>query len=101
MERAIRETKIVCCPHCGWEYDASELVYPEDILGRPTPNGVIRDGDGKIIYREYEEECEPLAEDVYYCDHCGKPFRVKFNVEFTAEPQAEELDFSDTSASLL
>lgn len=101
MDNPIREVKLIHCPYCGWEYDPSEILYPDNVLGKVDSKSIVRDGDGKIIYKEYEEDCEPLAEDVYYCDHCGKAFVIKINTEFTTEAQKEELDFSDTSSSLL
>ena len=38
---------IIKCPKCGYEYLASEIFYPEDLLG--TCNNIIRDENGKIL----------------------------------------------------
>lgn len=43
---------LIKCPHCGHEYQAAEIFMPEDLLGRPTSNGIIKDALGKILYTE-------------------------------------------------
>ena len=100
-DKKVRELKPIVCPYCGWQHEPSEVLFADSVIGRIAKNGVVRDGDGQIIYHEYEEDCEPLAEDVYYCDSCDRAFTVKIETNFTAEPVSEEFDFSDTSSSLL
>lgn len=87
------------CPHCGYEYVPAEIFLAEEIYGKPAT--VIRDALGKIIYVEWEDGYEPQAVETYCCDNCDKSFIVEANLSFKVKPQAEELDFSDTSASLL
>ena len=58
---------IIRCPKCGYEYLASEIFYPETLLGKSTD--VIRDDNGKIIFLGNGEEPE-LTED-WECENCG------------------------------
>ena len=39
---------IIKCPKCGYEYLASEIFYPDDLLGGSTD--ILRDENGKIIF---------------------------------------------------
>ena len=50
MPKPIRETSPIVCPYCGYEHEPSEAIYPEDLLGKP--DSIVRDGTGKIIYRD-------------------------------------------------
>lgn len=88
------------CPHCGWEYDPSELLFPDNVLGQAKPESIVRDPLGKILYLEYQEGKEPLAEETYYCDNCGREFVIEVDPRYTSKAQVEELDFSETSVKL-
>lgn len=104
MENKGTAKKIIKCPHCGWEYEPAEILFPDKLLGGPT--NVIRDALGHIIYTEYrpnrhgEGEDAPELTEEYYCDNCNKPFIVEVDISFKSGPQDEELDFSDTTVSL-
>ena len=95
--------KTIKCPHCNWEYEPGEILYPEKLLGKPE--NVIRDTLGKIIYTEYHTERGgveeiPVFTEEYYCDNCGRNFVIEIDLNFKTRQQDEELDFSDTSVSL-
>lgn len=68
---------IIRCPKCGYEYLASEIFYPEDLLGKSTD--IIRDDNGKIIFLGNGEEPE-LTEN-WECEHCGCEFQAKLNIK--------------------
>jgi len=87
------------CPHCGAEYLPTEIFVPGELLGRTRT--VVRDALGKILYVEWEDGEEPTLTETYECDSCGKEFIVEATLSFKTKAQAEELDFSDTSVSLL
>ena len=90
--------KIIACPHCGYEYLPGEIFYPNNVIGQPV--NIIRDALGKILYEEYIPGKEQTAEEQYYCDSCGKPFIVEIDLHYKTRKETEELDFSDTSATL-
>lgn len=89
---------IIKCPHCNWEYLAGELLYPINMIG--YPKNIVRDPLGHILYEEYPEDKEPLAEETYWCDHCDKPFTIEIEVKYKTKKMDEEKDFSDTSTTL-
>lgn len=72
---------------------------PGEIVG--TPDNVIRDALGKIIYQDFAEEDEPCQVEHYVCDECGKPFIVEPVVSYKVKKEDEQLDFSNLSSSLL
>ena len=90
--------KFIKCPHCGWNYLPGEVLYPINMIGYPT--NIIRDGIGNIIYHEYPENKEPLAEEQYWCDNCEKPFIIDIDINYKTHVEKEELDFSNTAVKL-
>ena len=72
---------------------------PEDFTG--TPDSVVKDAAGKILYADYIEDEEPCAKESFVCDNCGKPFTVEPIISYKVGKAAEELDFSTESVSLL
>lgn len=81
---------IIRCPKCGYEYLASEIFYPEYILGRSTD--ITRDENGKIIF--LGDGYEPEFEEDWECDHCGCNFKAKLNIK--SETIYDNIyDFSD------
>jgi len=90
--------RVIVCPHCGYEYLPGEIFYPNNVVGQPT--NIIRDTLGKILYEEYLEGKEPLAEEQYCCDNCGRPFVVEVDAHYKVREEIEELDFSNTTATL-
>lgn len=97
--RVKQPKQVITCPHCGWQYLASEIFYPNDFLGKP--DSVVRDALGKIIYEDYWEDEEPCFTEHYECDNCNKPFVIDAIITYKAKPESEENDFSDVSVSLL
>ena len=87
------------CPHCSHEMVPAEIFMPGDLLGRPTT--IIRDAFGKILYLEYEPDCEPVLVEKFFCDNCEKPFLVEPVVSYKVKKESEELDFSQPNVSLL
>jgi len=72
---------------------------PGDLIGKP--DSVVRDALGKILYADYEEDCEPLATESFICDQCGKPFVVEPAISYKVKKEDEEKDFSSDTVSLL
>jgi len=72
---------------------------PGDLIGKPS--SVVRDALGKIIYLEFSEGEEPEQIEHYSCDSCGKPFIVEPVIIYKVRKEAEELDFTEQSVSLL
>jgi len=99
MKNDTKTLPIIKCPHCGWEYLPCEIYLPDYMLGRSDE--VVRDPLGKIIYQDYQEGYEPDLTEHYICDNCNKPFVVEGQFTFKVKAEKAELDFSDTSASLL
>lgn len=81
---------ILKCPKCGYEYLASEIFYPDDILGKP--NNIIRDDKGHIILVEGEQ---PHSSELFECYNCGTTFKADlgFNTETKYNKDLEEDDF--------
>lgn len=90
---------VIKCPHCGAEYVPAEIFMPGDLIGKP--DSVVRDALGKILYADYEEDCEPLATESFICDNCGKPFVVEPVISYKVKKEDEEKDFSTDTVSLL
>ena len=90
---------VIKCPHCQYGYAPAELFHPHDFAGKPI--SVLRDALGKVLYQEYEEDYEPGDSCTYICDGCDKQFIVEPIITYKARKEIEELDFSETSVSLL
>lgn len=99
MEQAEFKKWIIKCPHCGAEYLASEIFMPGELVGKSET--VIRDALGKVLYVEWEEDCEPGQVEHYVCDNCDKPFIVEPVLTFKVRKEDETLDFSTDKVSLL
>lgn len=72
---------------------------PGDIIGEPTD--VVRDGSGRILYQDYEEDDAPATEAKYCCDGCGRTFVVEPVIQYKVRKEDEALDFSEIRVSLL
>jgi hypothetical protein len=64
------------------------------------PVNIVRDGVGGILYHEYPENKEPLAEEEFWCENCDKPFIIEIEVNYKTKAVKEELDFSNISVKL-
>lgn len=87
----------IMCPHCHAQYHPSEIFLPGSFTGKPE--NVIKDALGKVLYVDYAEE--PTLVEHFECEECGKPFVIEATVSYKAKEEAEELDFSTESVSLL
>lgn len=81
---------IIRCPKCGYEYLASEIFRPEDILG--SCSNVLRDDNGKILLLSGGEE--PILEESWECDKCGCDFTAKLEMK-GASLYNSNYDFSE------
>jgi len=97
-KKKLQQPVVIKCPHCGWEWTPGEIFYPDNVLGYPI--NVIRDPLGHILYVEYKDDCEPLAEEEFWCEHCDRPFIATIELKCDAKPQEEVLDFSETATQL-
>ena len=62
----LKKHVIIKCPKCGYEYLASEIFYPQSLLGSgPNP---LRDGE------------EPELEEDWECYNCGCNFKAKIEM---------------------
>ena len=73
----LRNHIIIRCPKCGYEYLASEIFYPESLLG--SCDNILRDDAGKILLISGGEEPN-LSED-WECDNCGCQFKAKLDIK--------------------
>lgn len=94
----LQPKKVITCPHCKWTYLPGEILYGDNVVGVPTQ--IVRDALGHVIYEEYKKDCEPLAEEKYYCDNCGKPFIVEYELSVKTKPEEQMLDFTDLTTKL-
>lgn len=97
-EKKLQPRQVIKCPHCKYEYFASEVLYPDQVVGKVNPSSIIRDPLGHILYEKFDEDA--LAEDVFTCDNCGKPFIVEIELKLNTKEELPELDMSDNSVSL-
>lgn len=86
------------CPHCGYEYLAAEIYYPDRFLGRPAD--IIRDETGAILgFRGSDIDMT----EQFYCIKCDKLFSVDATITFKAVPIvdmfADDDDFSSIKKS--
>lgn len=86
----IKKNIIIKCPKCGYEYLASEIFFPEDLIGKAQE--IVRDDNGKILVILDGEE--PHLEEPWECDHCGCDFVAKLDVKASVEYN-EDKDFSE------
>lgn len=92
--------RTIKCPHCGHEYDISEIVVPGEFIGHPDK--IIKDALGKILYLDYNKEShEPVSSEKFICEDCNKTFIVYPQISFEVATETEELDFANQSVSLL
>ena len=87
---AVDKNIIIRCPKCGAEYLASEIFYPEDILG--TAKDILRDDNGKILL--VASGAAPILEQDWECDHCGCNFKAKLEITPKSEYDKNH-DFSE------
>ena len=72
----LKKHVIIKCPKCGYEYLASEIFYPQSLLGSaPNP---LRDDMGKILLLPEGEE--PELEEDWECYNCGCNFKAKIEM---------------------
>lgn len=100
MENKLEVSKYITCPHCGYQYLPSEILYPDNVIGKVKPESIIRDPLGKILYFEYREYSEPKSEESYTCDGCNKSFTVEVSTVYKIQKKSEELDFSELETTL-
>lgn len=75
----MKEVRIKC-PICGTEYLPGEIFIPNNFLGQPKE--IERDLDGKIItYNGIEQNLE----EQFYCEKCGKKFKVNATIDYNIE----------------
>ena len=72
----LKKNIIIKCPKCGYEYLASEIFYPDDILG--DSRDILRDDNGKIIFLDGKE---PNLEEDWECENCGCNFKAKLEMK--------------------
>lgn len=91
---------LITCPHCGCQYTPDEIFVRGELIGKSK--AVIKDALGKVLYVDfYNEDDEPSYFSEYVCDKCDKPFRVEATLGFKTKELDSELDFSNTTTSLL
>ena len=90
---------VISCPHCKYQFHPAEIFLPVDFTGKPEE--IIKDSLGKILYVDYQKNYEPVSVEHFTCENCGRPFVVEVNVSYKAKKEAEELDFSSQTVSLL
>ncbi len=94
-----RKTASFKCPHCGAQYLPAEIFMPGAFLG--SPDDIVKDSFGKIIYEDYKINGEPDMIERYICDYCDKPFVVEATITYKTMTEVPEKDFSTQYVSLL
>ena len=64
------------------------------------PEQIVKDPLGKILYVSYKEGYEPVFSQSFVCD-CGEAFCAEATVMVKSKTEAEELNFSKQTVSLL
>lgn len=85
-----KKSVVIKCPHCGCEYLPAEIFYPEEFLGQPK--NILKDDNGKIL--GFQGEDMALVES-FFCDHCGKEFKVTATCSFKSEAVKDIFDDAD------
>ena len=76
MMNDLKKHVVIRCPKCGYEYLASEIFYPESLLG--SCQNPLRDENGKLLLLPEGEE--PTLEEDWECYNCGCNFKAKLDV---------------------
>ena len=97
-QKKLQPKKVITCPHCHWQYLPGEILYGDNVVGQPSQ--IVRDALGHIIYEDWKEDCEPLAEEKFYCENCGKPFIVEYELSVKTRAEEQMLDFTDLTTKL-
>lgn len=85
---------IIKCCHCGAEYLPAEIFLPNALLGKPR--SIEKDLNGKII--NYLGNNMNTTE-TYYCDYCGRKFKVDANIKFFVDSKTK--NFKNTYTTKL
>ena len=83
------KNNIIKCPHCGYEYLSAEIINHSTILDKP--DNICRTDEGFIDF--FTGDKADFTEN-YYCDNCGKEFRVDVKIKYSVS-KVEELDFDE------
>lgn len=75
---------IIRCCHCGAEYLPAEIFLPNEFLGKPR--SIEKDSNGKII-NHINGNMNTV--ESYYCDYCGKRFRVDASIKFFTDSKSK------------
>ena len=94
-----KKTPIIRCVHCGAQYLPAEIFMPGAFLG--TPDDIVKDSLGKIIYEDFKVNGNPDMLERYFCDYCDKPFVVEATITYKTMTEVPEKDFSTQYVSLL
>lgn len=94
----VQPRQVVKCPKCSYEYLPGEILFPDQVLGKPSLSSIIRDPLGHILYEEYDEQ--PLAEDTFTCYNCNTPFKINIELKLKASDVNTELNFNDDQVAL-
>ena len=88
-----KDTPIIKCPICGYEYLPAEIFFADEFLGEP---GEIIRPMGKEIDC-YLGDGMKLAED-FVCDSCGTPLHIAASVAFTVTANPDlNMDIDSTT----
>lgn len=80
----------IVCPVCGAEYLTEEIMFPDNMYGKPM--NIIKDECGKIL--SFDGNSISLNES-YKCDKCETSFRVKGTITYKTYVSVDD-DFDDT-----
>lgn len=80
----MKDTPIIKCPVCGYEYFPSEIFIPKSFFG--NPGEIVRDAAGKIKF--WLGDDMDLNEE-FTCECCNTPLTIKSNISFTVEANSD------------
>lgn len=86
---------IIECPRCGRQYHFQEIVMPKTVF--KDLKSVLRNENGKI---EDVVGDDSVMEDLYFCDKCDAPIKVKVKLSFEVSIE-EKYDFTRDSSTVI
>ena len=77
-------SKIICCPHCNYQYLPGEIFDPRTFIGQPK--NIVRNNLGEIL--GYEGLHMDTTES-FECVNCNKEFTVSGKISFVLDIDKE------------
>ena len=56
--------------------------------------------NSQVLYSRVKKVIDELAEEKFYCENCGKPFIIEYELSVKTKPEEQMLDFTDLTTKL-